>query len=535
MSGALDCIVIGNPEYDVQERLLTSDPISQTCCRRQYIRHGRQAFFYNDFFSHLKSADSGGMEHGYRKGDLTIHEIPPYPAIFLANYLNKRGIRTESVAHFNGGTDRLAGLLRQNPKVAVICAGATSNSLPVIKIVKFIRSINKDVRIVASGNYIYNKWATSEQEEWEKTMRVVNADFYVVHIPGEQTVYGLLRCMKEEEDYRHLGNLFMLEGGSIAFNGLQSMESDLNSYHIDWDGPDAQSLGPIVALNTSKGCPYRCSFCNFPVKNSRFQTSSVETVETQLRQLERKGVRYILFNDDTFNVPQERFKNLCRMMIRNRFSFHWFCYFRLRECDEEMIRLMKESGCSGVFLGLESADDNILDNMNKSARVKDFKRGLEWLNRYGLVSFAFFLVGFPGETEETVRRLVEFIDTSGITFYTSNLWYADTSTPVYRAKERFQLTGKDFNWKHHTMDSKEASYWTDYVFLNVKNSIWVPNENFGFQGIPYLMSKGYSLEQIKALLRDAAALVSCNLREQEADNEALISRMKHILTSVPTV
>ncbi|KAF6569869.1 radical SAM protein [Paenibacillus polymyxa] len=530
MSTRLGCVVIGNSEYNVPERLLTSDPISQSCCRRQYIRYKGQMLYYNQLFSRLRTTEALDLNpQGFRQGDFTVNEIPYYPAVFLANYLYKHGILTEYVNHFDIEKERVVELLGQKPKVVAISIGPSVNPLPLIKIVKFVRSLSPESKIIVNGLYVYNKWATSGQEEWTRTIRVIGADFYVIHIPGERTVCELVKGIEAGAFLSGVHNVYSYADGEICCNGFEDIESELDSYCIDWEGLGGQIASPIVAMSTSKGCPFHCSFCNFPIKNRLFQTATVDTLEKQLQQLERQGVRFILFNDDTFNVPLGRFKALCRMMIDKGFSFRWFSYFRLKECDEEAVALMKESGCTGVFLGLESADDTVLRNMNKRARLENYRKGLALLNQYGITSFAFFLVGFPGETEESVRRTAEFIDNAGITFFTANLWYADTSTSVYQMKESYGLSGKDFNWKHATMDSLQASDWADYLCLNVKNAIWIPNENFGFQGVPYLMSKGYSMESIKVLLKDASTLMAGNWGHRVTDT-AILERMSQVLS-----
>jgi anaerobic magnesium-protoporphyrin IX monomethyl ester cyclase len=92
-------------------------------------------------------------------------------------------------------------------------------------------------------------------------------------------------------------------------------------------------------------------------------------------------------------------------MIIGNFDFNWFSYFRIKEMDEEAAQLMKDSGCKGVFLGLESNDDQILKNMNKNATDKDYKKGLELLHKYSIPAFACFLLGFPGESPQSVKKL----------------------------------------------------------------------------------------------------------------------------------
>ena len=98
--------------------------------------------------------------------------------------------------------------------------------------------------------------------------------------------------------------------------------------------------------------------------------TSVEVVEKELAQLGRRGVQHVIFIDDTFNVPGPRFKELCKMMIRNDFGFSWYSYFRCAAArDVETYDLLRDSGCKAVFLGIESGDQNVLDNMSKVATL----------------------------------------------------------------------------------------------------------------------------------------------------------------------
>ena len=132
----------------------------------------------------------------------------------------------------------------------------------------------------------------------------------------------------------------------------------------------------------------------------------METIEKELDSMHELGnVSNAVFIDDTFNVPFPRFKEICRMMIRNKYTFNWFSYFRCSNSDEEAIELMAQSGCKGVFLGIESGSPTILKNMNKSATVEKYAQGIEWLRQYGILTFASIITGFPGETEATVQEI----------------------------------------------------------------------------------------------------------------------------------
>jgi p-methyltransferase len=97
------------------------------------------------------------------------------------------------------------------------------------------------------------------------------------------------------------------------------------------------------------------------------------------------------------------------MMIRKKYPFNWFSYFRCSNSDKEAIELMAESGCKGVFLGIESGSPTILKNMNKSATIEKYAQGIAWLRQHDIMTFGSFITGFPGETDETVNETLDFI------------------------------------------------------------------------------------------------------------------------------
>ncbi|MGY8927968.1 MAG: radical SAM protein, partial [Flavobacteriales bacterium] len=112
---------------------------------------------------------------------------------------------------------------------------------------------------------------------------------------------------------------------------------------------------------------------------------------------------------------------------------------------------MKESGCVGVYLGIESANDTILKNMDKRVTRDNFLKGIKHLNKYGIVSMGAFVLGFPGETEETLNDNLSFIEESGVEFYTLKEFYYMENTPVHEKRDEFGLSGVGSKWKHGTM------------------------------------------------------------------------------------
>src|SRR5262249_47072636 len=150
---------------------------------------------------------------------------------------------------------------------------------------------------------------------------------------------------------------------------------------------------------------------------------SVADVERELDKLAALGtVTTLTFIDDTFNVPKRRFKELLRMMIRNRYDFKWNSFYRADHGDEQAIALMAETGCEGVFLGVESGSDTMLKAMNKTARRKDYLKAIPLLQQHGISCYASLIIGYPGETRETVDETIDLIERAAPDYFRAQLW-----------------------------------------------------------------------------------------------------------------
>jgi len=225
--------------------------------------------------------------------------------------------------------------------------------------------------------------------------------------------------------------------------------------------------------------------------------TKLENVESQLRYLHSIRTTDLVFIDDTFNVPLPRFKNLLRTMLQEKLKFRWISFFRCSNADEETFQLMQESGCVGVLLGIESGDPQMLKYMNKQATLDGYKWGIDLLHKHGIATFASLICGFPGETEASVLNTIRFIEDSAPTFFNVQLYYHDTRSPIHAKALEFKLQGAGYNWRHRSMDWREAMEWSKHIFRTVKNSGYLPLYGFSLWGVAYLLSRGFSMEQVK--------------------------------------
>jgi p-methyltransferase len=273
--------------------------------------------------------------------------------------------------------------------------------------------------------------------------------------------------------------------------------NELDESTIDWSLFDSHEIAPVSYLRTARSCPFACTFCNYPVMAGEHVISKIENVEKQLKYLSSIGTTDIVFIDDTLNVPLTRFKDMLRMVIKNGLKFRWISFFRCSNADEEAIDLMKESGCVAVLLGIESGDQKILKYMNKAATLERYRWGMENLHRRGIATFASLICGFPGETQESVINTLNFIEEMAPTFFNVQLYYHDLRSPIHKKADEFQIQGAGYSWRHRSMDWREAIQWVNYLYKNIRNSHYLPTHGFSLWGVPYLLSRGISFEQIK--------------------------------------
>jgi len=286
-----------------------------------------------------------------------------------------------------------------------------------------------------------------------------------------------------------------------------------------------EDMGETIQLRTARSCAFKCAFCNYPTRAGKLSLASLDTVGRELSSIRSiDKVQNVVFIDDTFNVPLPRFKDLCRMMIKEQYNFNWFSYFRCSNSDEEAFDLMAQSGCKGVFLGIESGSPTILKNMNKAATIERYAEGIKMLKARGITTFGSFILGFPGETDTTVAETIDFIRSNKPDFYRAQMWYNEPGTPIHLEKDKYQIKGEGFVWEHATTTSLEAMDHIDRMFLAVKESIWLPQWSFDFWFIPYALGKGIPINDFKKFVSHANKLLSMEIAAYDADGKSRMQK-----------
>ncbi len=178
---------------------------------------------------------------------------------------------------------------------------------------------------------------------------------------------------------------------------------------LPWDSYRAPGIkGPYTFVVPSRGCPAGCRFCIKHVSyGSTVRTRSPENVLAELRLLWEMGVRNVNMYADLFTVNRDQVMGICEGMIRDGLKFKWFCNSRVDFVDPELLQTMARAGCWLIAWGIESADDQILKRARKGITVDKVAQALRWSKDAGIMNWGYFIVGLPGETEDTIRHTIE--------------------------------------------------------------------------------------------------------------------------------
>jgi radical SAM PhpK family P-methyltransferase len=518
MSAArLDCIVIGYNElpFGQYESFLGSygkDSEAYRDLQFSFVNLADRKLDYLGLLNYAADSAHAGDPGFKHSAEFKSGDIPNLAAVYLSSFLRRRGHTAKYINLFQYEKERLIEYLAEDPLCVAITTTFYVVNLPVNEIVAFIRRYNRRTKIVVGGPLIANHARNYSGESLKATLSDLGADIYVIDGAGEATLSAVVDCLKENGSLSKIPNIAYWNNDALERTFSLPENNSLDDNSIDWRDFANQDLGYTIQTRTARSCAFNCAFCNYPTRAGKLTLAGIDAVERELDSIRALGhIKNVVFIDDTFNVPLPRFKDLCRMMIRNKYNFDWFSYFRCSNSDNEAFDLMAESGCKGVFLGIESGSPTILKNMNKAASVEKYAEGIKQLHERDILTFGSFIVGFPGETTETINETLKFIEENKPTFYRAQSWYCEPGTPVDRQREKYGIDGDGFVWRHSTMDSLEAMDQIDRLFLSVTESLWLPQWSFDFWIIPYLFGRGISVQQFKEFMMLADKLLALEI------------------------
>lgn len=240
----------------------------------------------------------------------------------------------------------------------------------------------------------------------------------VVRGEGEQTIIDLLHTLENKQPLADVPGISYRKNGKTVSTPARLTDVDLDSlpflaYHLlPWQRykphpPHGRAL-PFAAIITSRGCPYKCSFCS-KVFGTKFRGQSPERVVEEVTYYrERFGIKELAFYDDVFTLNKNRAHAIADGILRKGLKIYWTCETRVNLVDRELLHHMKQAGCYAIAYGLESASQEILDTLTKDITLEQAEEAVRLTQEAGLQTIGYFMIGAPGEDADTIAKTIKF-------------------------------------------------------------------------------------------------------------------------------
>jgi radical SAM superfamily enzyme YgiQ (UPF0313 family) len=334
---------------------------------------------------------------------------PPLGLLYIAAYLEKHAGHDITVIDsqvegldYESLTERIRSV---NPDIAGLTA-MTMTLIDVTKTIAIIKSINKNIRVVLGGPHVHLFP--------DETINLENVDFLVLG-EGEVVFKDLLDNIEDLSVLKKIPGLVFKEDGKIVNTGIQPAIKDLDAlpfparHLVPYEKYSSLlSKGDVVTtIFTSRGCPFKCSFCDRPHLGKAFRARSAMNVVDEIEECVKIGINEFLFYDDTFTVNKKRVLDICNEIVSRRLDIGWDIRARVDTVDEEILQHLKKAGCQGIHYGIEAGTEKILKILNKGITISKARQVFDLTRRYNIPVLAYFMIGSPTETKEDIFSTFE--------------------------------------------------------------------------------------------------------------------------------
>lgn len=247
---------------------------------------------------------------------------------------------------------------------------------------------------------------------------------YAVYGEGEYTFSQLLSYLKRETRIESIdGLMYRNHSDEIITNRPRKRINDLDQLPVPAYEIFPMNKYPLHRLVTSRGCQYSCSWCNSSSiwKNEHYFMSPQKMISEAEYLLTNYGKKTIVFGDNTFNADLKRLDSFCDRILERNLKIFWSASVRADNMTPEIARKMKRAGCYNVSVGIESANNRILEKIGKKTTIEKITKGIRMLKDAGIEILAQYVIGSPFDTLATVKESVNYARSAGCdytNFYT---------------------------------------------------------------------------------------------------------------------
>ncbi|MCX8093951.1 MAG: B12-binding domain-containing radical SAM protein [Candidatus Goldbacteria bacterium] len=371
--------------------------------------------------------------------------MPPLGLAYIASYLESKGIDSEIIDMnvSQGDAKTQVDKIKETPDIIGITS-MTSTIMNAYEIAKYLREKFPKAKIIFGGVH-----PTVLPED------VLSRQYidYVIRGEGEYSFYKFITG----GDIKNIPNLSYRENNKYVHNPSGPLIDNLDTLPMPayYKLPIKKyipTLGsykrlPAISMIATRGCPGKCTFCFGSFLGEKIRMHSPDYLIEEIKFLQKNhGIKEILFYDDTFTTFRHKVKEFCNKIIEQKIDISWVCFSRVDTIDEETLKLMKKAGCHQIMYGIESGSEEILKNINKKVNKEKAKIAVQLTKKVGIECRTTYMLGNPGETEETIMQTVKFAIELDPDIALFNITTPFPGTAMFKwAKENGYLISEDWS------------------------------------------------------------------------------------------
>ncbi len=388
-------------------------------------------------------------------GRLRVMGFPPIGIMSLSSVLKRAGHECVMFDQANPETPNdviVREIQRQAPDLVGLSFLSTT-SYPYAKMLaREIRAVNDKVKLAFGGVF-----ATLNAQLIK--LQCPEVDF-VCRGDGEQLILDLVQHLDDPETVT--GVTWRDKAGRLRHNLNRPLPRDLDqwpfpdreSLPLDFvesmplDVPAVLSLDRFTTMQTSRGCPWPCVFCDIPIFNEgKWRSRSPAHVIEEFKQLQKDGYGAVYFVDDHFLLQPKRIEAICKGIVENEISIEWGCEGRVDSTCAQLFPAMAEAHCRTLMFGIESGSQKVLDRLKKEQTLAEVETAVDKAKAAGIqIVHGFFVVGNPDETEEDMRETFRFASKLRIDSFGFNRLCVYRGTPLWSEYVKRGLVDDVADW-----------------------------------------------------------------------------------------
>jgi len=397
------------------------------------------------------------LTHGYFLNDdpkekIIMKPYAPLGILYVSAYLERKGFSNEVFdTTFSSMQEIQKYLLEFNPEVVAIYVNLMTK-LNVLEIIKFIKLNLHQTKIILGGPEIrYNA----------NDFLNFGADYLVIG-EGEETSLELIIALNDKR-YDEIKNISGLglknQNNEIVFTAEREKLKEIDS--LPFPGRDKINLQlylnawkerhgeNAISISTMRGCPYTCKWCSRAVYGLSYRRRTPQNVCDELELIQKEyNPDTLWFVDDVFTISHKWLNEFNETMKQRNLKIKYECITRADRMNEEVIKLLKDSGCFRVWIGAESGSQKVIDLMDRRVDVNQVREMIKLAQKNKIQAGTFIMLGYPGETEDDIEETIRHLKESNPEYFTITVAYPIKGTELFAEIEAEQTN--NFIWENNS-------------------------------------------------------------------------------------